>query len=145
MPPIDQSNSIETYRLVEPEEEVEEFLKENQISAYNNLIWQEDKNALEDLKYDDSIVIKPADTGGVTVVMNKTDIKECLRYLVVLWCQMSDNPTQVFKCAIFEWIITTRWNFLELIKKTLNFQLFPHFILYHLKSIKVWNYLRADW
>lgn len=38
MPPIDQSNSIETYRLVEPEEEVEEFLKENQISAYNNLI-----------------------------------------------------------------------------------------------------------
>lgn len=103
MPPVNRNNSIETYcRLVE--QEVDAFLNENQRSAYNNLS-KEEKKALEDLKSDDSIVIKPADKGGATVVMNKIDyVEECVRQLSDrnFYEVLPDNPTQAFKCMILD-------------------------------------------
>lgn len=144
MPPGNRNNSIETYcRLVE--QEIDAFLNENQRSAYNNLT-KEEKKALEDLKSDDSIVIKPADKGGATVVMNKTDYTaECLRQLSdrIFYDVLPDNPTQVFKCLIFDTlndllqqgeISRDEFNFLKIEHPIL----FLHFIPYQ-RSIKVWN------
>lgn len=105
VPPINRNNSIETYcRLVE--QDVDKYLKEKQRLQYKNLT-KEERNALKDLKEDESIVIKSADKGGATVVMNKTDyVQECLRQLAdkMFYEEIPQDPTQRFKNIIFETI-----------------------------------------
>ena len=67
-PPVQQSVTLETYL-----EEVREQLAEIElIKPRNNLAFKE-RTALRELKSNSEIIIKKADKGTTTVIMNKTD------------------------------------------------------------------------
>ncbi len=103
-PPGNRSRSIERYcRLVS--QDVSSLLKNKQdCNSYSNLTKNE-MVALKDLQTDNSIIIKPADKGGATVIRNKSDhINECLRQLSdeTFYERLHSDPTQLFKQSIFD-------------------------------------------
>ncbi len=77
-PPNTQDRKLEEYCM---KTRLEVLLSQPKKSKKHNLTADE-RRALQDLRNDTSIVIKPADKGGATVILDKTDYEEeCLRQL----------------------------------------------------------------
>ena len=82
------------------------LLKNNQHwNSYSNLTKNEIV-ALKDLQTDNSITIKPADKGGATVILNKSDYidVECLRQLSdeTFYKRLPSDPPQLFKQSVYD-------------------------------------------
>lgn len=87
-------------RLVQTD--IENVLKSDDKYQYNNLT-REERDALNDLCSDSTIIIKKADKGGGIVLLDKSDyVNECRRQLFneIYYRQLPRDPTTVFQDTV---------------------------------------------
>lgn len=104
IPQKNRNASLDTYcRLVE--KDVRFVLKnKKEYKMYNNLSKAE-REAISTLGNDTTIVVRPADKGGATVVQNRSDYDcEIMRQLndVTFYRKLSSDPTNQFKSDVHD-------------------------------------------
>lgn len=127
VPPTNRNASIETYsRLVQ--QDVDTLLQnKNEYRHYPN-ITREEKLALDDLQKDADIVIKSADKGGATIILNRSDYQtECHRQLSndCFYKKLNGDPTPRFKKEITQ-LLDTFLDVGEITKKEHAFLTIQH-------------------
>lgn len=103
-PPANRSASIETFCRLVDQDATELLKRKHEFNTHSNLSADE-KKALNDLRSDESLVIKPADKGGGLVVLNRIDyVNECERQLTddVFYEKLPGDPTRSFQNLIFD-------------------------------------------
>lgn len=104
IPPRNRNASIETFcRLVQTDmSKVFHNKNKSEYMVHDNLT-KEERKALDELKRDNTTVVKPADKGGAVVVMNVMDYEMEINHKLantVFYKKLKSNPTDTFKKEI---------------------------------------------
>lgn len=127
IPPKNRNASIETYcRLVQTDMS-KVFQNKRNYKVHDNLT-KEERKALDELKRDNTIVVKPADKGGGVVLLNVKDYElEINRQLdnTLFYKKLKSNPTETFKKEIHD-VLQCLFERGEINKNELDFMKVDH-------------------